>query len=474
MRNRHFLGVGALLLVCSAMTLLVYLPSHRLPSLHTQPRQDNGFFTYSRSARSVDEDHMPIEKREAEATAPSPVLGPLELARLKYPLPSPTPPPLLGCEQNFLFAIFSGYRTFNRTIPMWDTWGKLVPDNVVFYTDRPAEPEVAAIIGKDRVNVVQPGPAEQMVEHMSAWSHIVRTRHSWEHYMRDDPTIEWLFLLDDDVYLFLDTLCFLLDDKYEQWLPTGKELVWGGLVEYMPYDWLDNKDVIKRPPGVSSSTLWSTEIVPQGATYLMHRNLVEAVYPYLDKCEEATAAFKLKSWGSQRLWSCVHQHMLVDLRSKTEALNAQLAKQSEVMNQALSRVTGSLLALRRLPEQEQVARASEIDALQTEQLELLQRHVGIESNVDTSVPPHPMPKVGLMHLNINMWKEGMHHLHLFKTAEDKARTLDPTKRGLTYKKEHEPVLSFHHLKPYEMHKIAALHSVFRVRFVVCVSSFLSL
>eukprot|EP01087_Luapelamoeba_hula_P011065 TRINITY_DN2981_c0_g1_i4.p1 TRINITY_DN2981_c0_g1~~TRINITY_DN2981_c0_g1_i4.p1 ORF type:complete len:290 (+),score=34.26 TRINITY_DN2981_c0_g1_i4:172-1041(+) len=193
---------------------------------------------------------------------------------------------------------------------------------------------------------------------MSAWSHIVRVRHAWEHYLRDNTELQWLFLLDDDVYMLIENMCWALNRPmlfHTGSVDTGNNshaqhntqhtttydikqhstqqyttqdtffliaFKWGGLLELLPYDWAHQPNVIPRPssitvPGSGNSNKqeprWSGYTVPQGAIFFVNRQLVGAVYPYLDRCERETAEYKLKSWGSQRLWACVYKYMLPDL-----------------------------------------------------------------------------------------------------------------------------------------------------------------
>mmetsp|Transcript_10223 Transcript_10223/g.25688 ORF Transcript_10223/g.25688 Transcript_10223/m.25688 type:complete len:270 (-) Transcript_10223:226-1035(-) len=158
---------------------------------------------------------------------------------------------------------------------------------------------------------------------MQSWSHLVRVRHAWDEHMKDNPEIEWLALVDDDTFVFPDTVQWYLS-RYK-----SADLVWGGLLEYVRVDngdagnfakWLreylhmngadctlPDEEPKKDIKNCSDTMCIKCPPIPQGAAIFLSRALVETLRPHTEDCETMTQTL-CKRCGSQRLYMCIHRH----------------------------------------------------------------------------------------------------------------------------------------------------------------------
>jgi hypothetical protein len=251
------------------------------------------------------------------------------------------------------YAVLAGAPTFNKRVDaQTGSWMQGVPLNrVALFTNVERTPEDSiAARGRDVV-VAQPhDPSlEKALVKMQSWSHLVRLRESWDRFMRDDPSIKWLALVDDDTFVFpagMREYLTMLDPR----LP-----VWGGSAEQARIDngdhgefalWLRNLSVAHggdhcymaneevptdmqgvRVEILNSSVMNGRKIskkvshmchdnfcrkgcpaVPQGATIVVSRAMVEAIRPAVELCEAATSSL-CERCGSQRLFMCVNRYV---------------------------------------------------------------------------------------------------------------------------------------------------------------------
>lgn len=259
-------------------------------------------------------------------------------------------PPLVS-ERGVFYSILAGYPTFDERISaQTSSWMTAVPmDRVGIYTNikRNAD-ELQAARGRTTI-VTKPHlpQREGQLDMMQSWSHLVRVRETWDRFMKDDPSIKWLALVDDDTFVF--------PGGFREYLSglDPRRLVWGGSGEQARIDngdhgefayWLRNlsrahggkhcymphEDIPARLRGVNikygvSDVMNGRRVakivshmcgdtfcrrgcpaVPQGATIFLSRALVEALRPMVEKCEEHTLSL-CKNCGSQRLYMCVNR-----------------------------------------------------------------------------------------------------------------------------------------------------------------------
>lgn len=256
----------------------------------------------------------------------------------------------LGKEAVF-YAILAGAPTFNERISAQTaTWMRAVPRNrITIYTNvERSSDELQAARGR-RVVVVKPHDPE-LEKHlvwMQSWSHLVRVRETWDRYMKDEHSIKWLALVDDDTFVFPAGLREYLS------MIDSRNPVWGGSGEQARIDngdhgqfayWLRNTSVAKGgshcylstekvPEHLRgshnevqvSNTMNGRKVskvvshmchdtfckrgcpsVPQGAAIVLSRELVKHLRPSIEKCESATSTL-CDRCGSQRLYMCVNQ-----------------------------------------------------------------------------------------------------------------------------------------------------------------------
>ncbi len=114
-------------------------------------------------------------------------------------------PPMLT-ERNVHYSILAGHPTFDERISaQTSSWMTGVPkDRVTIFTNIPrSEDELAAADGRTTIVVKPHKPElEKQLHMMQSWSHLVRVRESWDRFMKNDPSIKWLLLVDDDTFVF--------------------------------------------------------------------------------------------------------------------------------------------------------------------------------------------------------------------------------------------------------------------------------
>lgn len=252
-------------------------------------------------------------------------------------------------SSGILYAVLAGAPTFNdRISAQTDSWMQGVPRNrIAIYTNVPREPQDLTAARGHNVFVVQPTKPEleKRLTWMQSWSHLVRLKESWDRFMRNDSSIKWLALVDDDTFVFPAGMREYLT------MFDSRKLLWGGSGEQVRIDngdhgefayWLRNlttahgsskcylpeedipesvkllqaqrslrkgKKRRKFPPSAMCRDTFCPRgcpAVPQGAAIVVSRALVEKLRPVVEQCEEATASL-CERCGSQRLYMCVNR-----------------------------------------------------------------------------------------------------------------------------------------------------------------------
>jgi len=270
----------------------------------------------------------------------------------------PTPP---GQHRSVFYAVLAGPPTFrSRVGAATATWARGAPrDRLTFYTTPALAAADRAVAGGLPVVLGHPSPpapgapGEQWPERMQSWSHLVRLRLAWDGGMRDDPTIRWLALVDDDTFVYTDAAAAALgawNDKLPLWGGSGEivrvdngdagtlamrlratHLASGGEPCALPSEpeyerarahgglWAAAAAAAAArgggggggggapppPPKRCSDTFCKgCASIPQGGTVFLSRALVSALRPSVEACEAATRNLCARC-GSQRLYACV-------------------------------------------------------------------------------------------------------------------------------------------------------------------------
>lgn len=250
------------------------------------------------------------------------------------------------------YAVLAGETTFERRVAAAArSWMSDLPRNrVTVYTNSDNLTHAMERAASD-VPVSKARPAyadsEANVQNFGSWSHIVRLRDAWDQHARDPSSgIDWVMLVDDDSYVFRESL--------EQALVSPRSLLsgllphepgWGGMLECMrvycggdiffarmlrtyhakshgedvcrlPGEEMHMKhttetirgsprEVLQSPPLCEQTFCMACPGIPQGGAIVLTRRLVQIIRPYLDECEQATLGM-CSSCGSQRLYFCIH------------------------------------------------------------------------------------------------------------------------------------------------------------------------
>eukprot|EP00190_Bangiopsis_sp_CCMP1999_P004435 CAMPEP_0198731670 /NCGR_PEP_ID=MMETSP1475-20131203/31372_1 /TAXON_ID= ORGANISM="Unidentified sp., Strain CCMP1999" /NCGR_SAMPLE_ID=MMETSP1475 /ASSEMBLY_ACC=CAM_ASM_001111 /LENGTH=651 /DNA_ID=CAMNT_0044494665 /DNA_START=171 /DNA_END=2126 /DNA_ORIENTATION=+ len=226
------------------------------------------------------------------------------------------------------YAMLAGAPTFlDRVQAASKSWMRAVPQGkVAVFTNKEfkVDSDIHRTVGRHIAAVSLPAwpETEKHLNAMSAWSHLVRTRASWDLFMKGNPLLEFLVLLDDDTYTFTDSLNAVLKECMDP-----KEMQWGGSTEKIR---LDNGDggIFGRSlremhlnAGGENCTFPSEAPVegvrkcqdvmckhcppiPQGGFVVLTRKLVENLRPFIEDCEKETQILCLRC-GSQRLYMCI-------------------------------------------------------------------------------------------------------------------------------------------------------------------------
>lgn len=259
-------------------------------------------------------------------------------------------PPILS-ERSVFFAVLAGYPTFDERISaQTNSWMTGVPkDRVAIYTNvQRSKDELEAARGRN-VHTVQPHrpELEGQLKMMQSWSHLVRVRETWDRYMKNDPSIQWLMLVDDDTFVFpagLREYLTAFDPRVRAWGGSGEQAridngdggqfahwlrglntAHGGKHCYLPGEDIPEQFRGRRTTYSRSAVMNGRKVahiishmcsdafcrrgcpaVPQGATIFLSRALVEALRPKVEECEKATSSL-CKNCGSQRLYMCANQ-----------------------------------------------------------------------------------------------------------------------------------------------------------------------
>lgn len=260
-------------------------------------------------------------------------------------------PPLLSNRAIF-YAILAGQPTFNERVhAQATTWMTAVPqDRIILFTNaKRTGNDLVAANGRS-VAVVEPHrpELEQHLSMMQSWSHLVRTRESWDRVMKHDESIKWLALVDDDTFVFPGGLREYLSSFDERALlwggsgemaridngDAGKFATWlrelheknggnhcfmkdeqvpkhltGTRTEYIVSEALNGRKIGRKVSNMCHDTFCKSgcPAVPQGAAIFVSRALVQALRPFVEQCEKDTSQL-CKNCGSQRLYMCVNRY----------------------------------------------------------------------------------------------------------------------------------------------------------------------
>jgi hypothetical protein len=251
------------------------------------------------------------------------------------------------------YAVLAGAPTFKKRVAAQvGSWLQAVPkDLVTFYTN--VANDAHADVAKGH-NIVVTSPyrprIEKTLQRMQSWSHLVRVRESWDRYIRDDPAVKWLVLVDDDTFVFpagMREYLSLLDARIPIWGGSAEQAridngdhgefgLWlrnlsmfhGGKYCYMVKEEVKNEtdtepvsrfiSVKGRVFEIKSDELSAPRMcadsfcqrgcpaVPQGAAIVISRALVELLRPVIEQCEVHTSHL-CERCGSQRLYMCVNR-----------------------------------------------------------------------------------------------------------------------------------------------------------------------
>lgn len=261
--------------------------------------------------------------------------------------------PEMVSEQGVMYAVLAGKPTFNeRVSAQTETWMSSVPKNrvTIFTNEARREKDLKAARGRT-VAVIQPKQPEleKRLPMMQSWSHLVRVRESWDRVMKNDSSIKWLALVDDDTFVFPDGLreyLSVFDSRVKVWGGSGEQARIdngdGGLfanwlrdihekhggkhcylqhediparlvgthVEYGVSKVLNGRRVARKVSHMCTDTFckMGCPSVPQGAAIVMSRALVEALRENIEKCERDTVHL-CHNCGSQRLYMCVNRYV---------------------------------------------------------------------------------------------------------------------------------------------------------------------
>lgn len=260
--------------------------------------------------------------------------------------------PKVMSERAIMYSILAGQPTFDERVSgQTESWMTAVPlDRVAIFTnvERNAD-ELAAARGRTTIATQPHQPAlEKQLPLMQSWSHLVRVRESWDRFMRDDPSIEWLALVDDDTFVFpggMREYLSMFDPRTRVWGGSGEQAridngdsgefaTWlrnlsssnggkhcylenedvpaslrGAHMEYKRSEVLNNRRVAHKVSHMCGDMFCGKgcAAVPQGAAIVVSRALVEALRPHIEHCESATSSL-CKNCGSQRLYMCVNKY----------------------------------------------------------------------------------------------------------------------------------------------------------------------
>ncbi len=261
-------------------------------------------------------------------------------------------PPILS-DRSVFYAVLAGYPTFDERISaQTNSWMTGVPmDRVAIYTNvQRTKDELASARGRN-VHTVKPNrpELEHQIKMMQSWSHLVRVRETWDRYMKNDETIQWLMLVDDDTFVFptgLREYLTAFDPRVLGWGGSGEQAridngdggqfahwlrglnhAHGGRHCYLPGEDIPEKYRGRKIEYGRSAVMNGRRVahvvshmcsdafcrrgcpaVPQGATIFLTRALVRELRPHIEECERATSTL-CKNCGSQRLYMCVNQYV---------------------------------------------------------------------------------------------------------------------------------------------------------------------
>lgn len=260
--------------------------------------------------------------------------------------------PMPLSKEAVFYSILAGAPTFNERIAAQTaSWMRAVPRNrIAIFTNVERSPEDLQAARGRRVVVVEPHDPklEKHLTWMQSWSHLVRVRETWDRYMKDDPSIKWLALVDDDTFVFpagLQEYLSMIDSRNPVWGGSGEqaridngdhgrfahwlrnlsvanggshcylstenvpEHLRGSHNEVLVSNTMNGRKVTKLVSHMCQDTFCKRGCpsVPQGAAIMVSRELVKRLRPAIEECEAATSTL-CDRCGSQRLYMCVNQY----------------------------------------------------------------------------------------------------------------------------------------------------------------------
>ncbi|KAJ8903223.1 hypothetical protein NDN08_004333 [Rhodosorus marinus] len=239
-----------------------------------------------------------------------------------------------GKEDKIFYAVLAGAKTLStRVCASTRTWMRSVPhSSIAIFTNTEFDVNDHSFrcLGGHMGVVASPAQpdGEKVLSAMQSWSHLVRLRLAWDLHMKDDAFKQYLVLMDDDSFVFTDTL-----EANLVACMSPKALHWGGALEFIRIDNGDGgrdgfgKDLREKQikekgencyfPGEQAKQgekpcdqvfCKSCKAIPQGGFVVLTRALVEALRPHIEDCERESLDL-CERCGSQRLYFCVNRKL---------------------------------------------------------------------------------------------------------------------------------------------------------------------
>eukprot|EP00189_Rhodosorus_marinus_P001868 CAMPEP_0113966774 /NCGR_PEP_ID=MMETSP0011_2-20120614/8506_1 /TAXON_ID=101924 /ORGANISM="Rhodosorus marinus" /LENGTH=658 /DNA_ID=CAMNT_0000979473 /DNA_START=526 /DNA_END=2502 /DNA_ORIENTATION=+ /assembly_acc=CAM_ASM_000156 len=239
-----------------------------------------------------------------------------------------------GKEDKIFYAVLAGAKTLNtRVCASTKTWMRSVPhSSIAIFTNTALDVHDHSFrcLGGHLGVVASPAEpdGEKDLSAMQSWSHLVRVRLAWDLHMKDDASKQYMVLMDDDSFVFTDTL-----EANLAACMSPKALHWGGALEFIRIDNGDGgrdgfgKDLREKQirdkaencyfPGEQARNglkpcnevfCKRCKAIPQGGFVVLTRALVEALRPHIEDCERESLDL-CERCGSQRLYFCINRKL---------------------------------------------------------------------------------------------------------------------------------------------------------------------